>query len=85
VESRPRNVTIITYIIHFGEGGGDKRHAFRKLFGQLLRILLPRTPVNRSLYYYSSLLENPSKASRAFEVFSRLGPCSPHAKHRATQ
>src|SRR5215213_9351070 len=52
---------------------------------ELRRIPLPRTPVNRSLHYYSSHLENCSKASRAFEEFSRSGPCSPHAKHRTTQ
>src|SRR5215208_1858414 len=51
----------------------------------LRRILLPRTPVNRSLHYYSNPLENSLKARRAFEVFSRLGPRSPHAKHRTTR
>jgi hypothetical protein len=40
---------------------------------ELLRIPLPRTPVNRSLRYYSSHLGNCSKASRAFEEFSRSG------------
>ncbi len=50
---------------------------------------LPRTRltgrwVNRSLHYLSDL-ENASKASRALEVFARLGPCSPHAKHRTSQ
>ena len=52
---------------------------------ELRRIPLPHTPVNRSLHYYSSHLENCSKASRAFEEFSHSGPCSPHAKHRTTQ
>jgi hypothetical protein len=53
--------------------------------GELRRIYLPRTPVHRFLHCYSSPLENCSKASRAFEEFSRSGPCSPHAKHSTTQ
>jgi hypothetical protein len=57
----------------------------RKAEVGLLRINLPRTPVHRFLHCYSSPLENCSKASRAFEEFSRSGPCSPHAKHSTTQ
>src|SRR5215213_9336489 len=51
---------------------------------ELRRIPLPRTRVNKSLGY-SSRSENSSKASRAFEAFSCLGPGSPHAKHHTTQ
>jgi len=62
-----------------------KAGAMQDRESELRRIPLPRTPVNRSPHYYSSHLENCSKASRAFEEFSRSGPCCPHAKHRTTQ
>jgi hypothetical protein len=71
--------------------GNDVNFGERRC-GEVRRIHIPRTRVNKGKkalkcsvnksLHYSSDLENSSKASRAFEVFSRSGPRSPHAKHR---